>query len=42
MQVRRLVQHGSSKALIIDKAILEAAGLDENCLFQIVVIQILV
>jgi antitoxin component of MazEF toxin-antitoxin module len=37
MQVKRLVQHGNSKAIVIDKAILQAAGLDENCLFQIVV-----
>lgn len=37
MQVKRLVQHGNSKALIIDKSILQAAGLDDNCLFQIVV-----
>lgn len=37
MQVKRLVQHGNSKAIVIDKAILQAAGLDENCLFQIIV-----
>ncbi|MBN9378769.1 MAG: hypothetical protein BGO14_01185 [Chlamydiales bacterium 38-26] len=37
MQVKHLVQHGNSKAIIIDKSILQAAGLDENCLFQIVV-----
>jgi antitoxin component of MazEF toxin-antitoxin module len=37
MQVKHLVQHGNSKAIIIDKSILLAAGLDENCLFQIVV-----
>ncbi len=38
MQVKHLVQHGNSKAIIIDKTILQAAGLDEeNCLFQIVV-----
>lgn len=37
MQVKHLVQHGNSKALVIDRAILQAAGLDENCLFQIVV-----
>lgn len=37
MQVKHLVQHGNSKALIIDKTVLLAAGLDENCLFQIVV-----
>lgn len=37
MQVKHLVKHGNSKAIIIDKSILQAAGLDENCLFQIVV-----
>lgn len=37
MPVKHLVQHGNSKAIIIDKSILQAAGLDENCLFQIVV-----
>ena len=37
MLVKHLIQHGNSKALVIDKAILQAAGLDENTLFQIVV-----
>lgn len=37
MQVKHLVQHGNSKAIIIDKSLLQSAGLDENCLFQIVV-----
>lgn len=37
MQVKQLVQHGNSKALIIDKSILNAAGLDDTTLFQIVV-----
>lgn len=37
MQVKHLVQHGNSRALVIDKAVLQAAGLDENSLFQIVV-----
>ncbi len=37
MQVKHLVQHGNSKAIIIEKSVLQAAGLDENCLFQIVV-----
>ena len=35
--VKHLVQHGNSKAIVIDKSILQAAGLDENTLFQIVV-----
>ena len=37
MLVKQLVQHGNSKAIVIDKSILQAAGIDENCLFQIVV-----
>lgn len=37
MMVKHLVQHGNSKAIVIDKSILQAAGLDENTLFQIVV-----
>jgi antitoxin component of MazEF toxin-antitoxin module len=37
MLVKHLVQHGNSKALVIDKSILQIAGLDENALFQIVV-----
>lgn len=37
MLIKNLVQHGNSKAIIIDKSILQAAGLDENCLFQVVV-----
>lgn len=37
MQIKNLVQHDDSKAIIIDKAILQAADLDENCSFKIVV-----
>ena len=37
MIVKHLVQHGNSKAIVIDRAILQAAGLDENALFQIIV-----
>jgi antitoxin component of MazEF toxin-antitoxin module len=37
MMIKHLVQHGNSKAIIIDKSILQAAGLDDNALFQIVV-----
>jgi antitoxin component of MazEF toxin-antitoxin module len=37
VQVKHLIKHGNSKAIVIDKSILQAAGLDENCLFQIVV-----
>ena len=37
MIVKHLVQHGNSKAIVIDKSVLQAAGLDENSLFQITV-----
>ena len=37
MLVKQLIQHGNSKALVIDKSILLAAGLDENTFFQITV-----
>jgi antitoxin component of MazEF toxin-antitoxin module len=35
--VKHLIKHGNSKALVIDKSLLQTAGLDENTLFQIVV-----
>lgn len=36
--VKPLIHHGNSRALVIDKALLQAAGLDENkVLFQIIV-----
>jgi len=36
--IKSLVPHGNSRALVIDKSILLAAGLDENkALFQITV-----
>ena len=36
--IKSLIQHGNSRALVIDKAILQAAGLDENnALFQITI-----
>lgn len=37
MLVKHLVRHGNSRALVIDRSILQAAGLSENCLFHIVV-----
>jgi len=37
MIIKQLTQSGNSKALVIDKALLLAAGLDENALFQIVI-----
>jgi antitoxin component of MazEF toxin-antitoxin module len=33
--MKKLVKHGNSKAIIVDKALLEAAGLSENTLFQV-------
>jgi antitoxin component of MazEF toxin-antitoxin module len=36
--IKQLIHHGNSMALVIDKAILQAAGLDEDtALFQITV-----
>ena len=35
--IKNLTQHGNSKAIIIDKALLLAAGLDENSIFQITI-----
>ena len=37
MLIKHLVQHGNSKAIVIDKTILQAAGLDDTTIFQIVV-----
>jgi antitoxin component of MazEF toxin-antitoxin module len=36
--LKKLVQHGNSKALVIDKSILQAAGIDEDkAVFQITI-----
>ncbi len=35
--IKHLVSHGNSKALVIDKALLQSAGLNENSAFQITV-----
>ncbi|WP_068466303.1 AbrB/MazE/SpoVT family DNA-binding domain-containing protein [Candidatus Protochlamydia phocaeensis] len=35
--IKRLIKHGNSQALVIDKALLQAAGLDEQASFQITV-----
>lgn len=35
--IKSLKDHGNSKALIIDKSLLKAAGLDENSFFQITI-----
>jgi antitoxin component of MazEF toxin-antitoxin module len=37
MIIKHLVAHGNSKALVIDKTLLQAAGLNENAAFQITV-----
>lgn len=37
MIIKPLTKSGNSKAIVIDKALLQAAGLDENALFQIVI-----
>ena len=33
--IKNLVQHGNSKAIVIDKSILKAAGLEDDCLFHV-------
>ncbi|KAG6558980.1 hypothetical protein RHABOEDO_000987 [Candidatus Rhabdochlamydia oedothoracis] len=36
--IKKLIRHGNSKVLVIDKALLQAAGLDEDtALFQITI-----
>jgi len=35
IMLKRLIKHGNSRAIIVDKAILEAAGIAEDALFQI-------
>ncbi len=37
MIIKQLIQSGNSKAIVIDKMLLQAAGLDENALFQVVI-----
>ena len=37
MIVKHLSQSGNSKAIVIDKSILQAAGLDDNALFAITI-----
>ena len=37
MIIKKLTKSGNSKAIVIDKTLLQAAGLDENALFQIVI-----
>jgi len=33
--LKRLVKHGNSRAIVVDKAPLEAAGVSEDAMFQI-------
>ena len=33
--MKRLIKHGNSRAIVVDKALLEAAGISESALFQI-------
>lgn len=33
--IKRLIKHGNSRAIVVDKALLEAAGLAEDTLFQV-------
>lgn len=33
--LKRLTKHGNSRAIVVDKAILEAAGIPEDAVFQI-------
>jgi antitoxin component of MazEF toxin-antitoxin module len=37
MIIKQLIQSGNSKVLVIDKTLLQAAGLDENTLFQVTI-----
>ena len=37
MMIKQLSQSGNSKAILIDKALLQAAGLDDNALFAVVI-----
>lgn len=37
MIIKQLTQSGNSKAIVIDKTLLQAAGLDENALFQVTI-----
>ncbi|MDE3055751.1 MAG: hypothetical protein KGI80_03550 [Verrucomicrobiota bacterium] len=33
--LKRLIKHGNSRAIVVDKSILETAGISEDALFQI-------
>ncbi len=33
--IKRLIKHGNSRAIVVDKSLLEAAGISEDAYFQI-------
>lgn len=33
--IKRLIKHGNNRAIVVDKALLEAAGIPEDAFFQI-------
>ena len=33
--IKRLIKHGNSRAIVVDKSLLEAAGIPEDAFFQI-------
>lgn len=35
--MKKLIKHGNSRAIVVDKALLEAAGLSEDALFQVTI-----
>ncbi len=35
--IKRLVKHGHSRAIVVDKSLLQAAGLSEDAAFQLIV-----
>jgi len=35
MMIKRLIKHGNSRAIVVDKALLEASGIAEDALFQV-------
>jgi antitoxin component of MazEF toxin-antitoxin module len=35
--MKKLIKHGNSRAIVVDKALLEAAGVTEDALFQVTI-----
>ena len=35
--LKRLIKHGNSRAIVVDKTLLEAAGISQDALFQITI-----